>query len=255
MEVSADTAGRCCWPGQVWSNTRQSCIGIPQCPTGLAPQGEACVTARAAPAPSPPAAAAAAAAQPADAPTAAPVENGAPLAAREVDGILVPPGHHLEKRMRLGLLIPGIAMAGVGWLLGIGVSIGGAIWTAVNPGDTCIGHVAATAWIPLLGPIIAIAGLDNPALTSVDRRPGGGYYGCKEGPDNAGLYAGGVAVAVVVSILQWGGAAMTVLGIVLKRSLVVEDQVVGARELAPHWYVAVGAPGSPLGITVGLKGW
>jgi hypothetical protein len=43
QSVTVDTAGRCCWGGQVWSPGRQSCIGIPECPAGMAPQGEECV--------------------------------------------------------------------------------------------------------------------------------------------------------------------------------------------------------------------
>lgn len=48
--VSIDTAGHCCWPAQVWSNSRQVCIGVPQCPPGLSPQDDACVGAPSTPA-------------------------------------------------------------------------------------------------------------------------------------------------------------------------------------------------------------
>jgi Tetratricopeptide repeat len=37
-----DTAGHCCWPGQVWSKRRSTCAGIPQCPQGLVARGENC---------------------------------------------------------------------------------------------------------------------------------------------------------------------------------------------------------------------
>lgn len=40
--TSADTAGNCCWPGQVWSKARKVCVGVPQCPNGLAARGETC---------------------------------------------------------------------------------------------------------------------------------------------------------------------------------------------------------------------
>ena len=43
MAVTADTAGHCCWAGQVWSNTRTLCVGVPtSCPPGFAVIGERC---------------------------------------------------------------------------------------------------------------------------------------------------------------------------------------------------------------------
>jgi hypothetical protein len=39
---TADTAGNCCWPAQVWSKVQSRCVGIPRCPTGLDPVGESC---------------------------------------------------------------------------------------------------------------------------------------------------------------------------------------------------------------------
>ncbi len=40
---SLDTAGHCCWPGQVWSRTRHACVGVPQCPANRQADGERCV--------------------------------------------------------------------------------------------------------------------------------------------------------------------------------------------------------------------
>lgn len=54
--VSSDTAGRCCWPEQVWSASRQSCFGRPLCPAGFNLQSDTCV-AISPPTPSPPVAA------------------------------------------------------------------------------------------------------------------------------------------------------------------------------------------------------
>jgi hypothetical protein len=42
--VGPDTAGHCCWPGQVFSMTRNVCVGVPQsCPDGTHAAAEACV--------------------------------------------------------------------------------------------------------------------------------------------------------------------------------------------------------------------
>lgn len=48
MTITADTRGNCCWPGQVWSAGKQSCVGVPQCPAPLVASGEECVPAAAA---------------------------------------------------------------------------------------------------------------------------------------------------------------------------------------------------------------
>jgi hypothetical protein len=42
QEINADTAGKCCWPGQAWSKSRSACIGIPSCPPGYKAKGEGC---------------------------------------------------------------------------------------------------------------------------------------------------------------------------------------------------------------------
>jgi hypothetical protein len=51
--ASPDTQGKCCWPNQVWSNSRFACMGIPDCPQGMMQQGPECVAAEPAPEPAP----------------------------------------------------------------------------------------------------------------------------------------------------------------------------------------------------------
>ena len=41
--MSEDTHGHCCWPAQVWSSSRNVCVGVPQCPAGMKASGERCV--------------------------------------------------------------------------------------------------------------------------------------------------------------------------------------------------------------------
>jgi hypothetical protein len=41
--VTPETAGRCCWPGQVWSSELNRCDGAPVCPEGWAGDGGGCV--------------------------------------------------------------------------------------------------------------------------------------------------------------------------------------------------------------------
>lgn len=37
-----DTAGRCCWPGQVWSVDESACAGVPACPSPWVAHGDGC---------------------------------------------------------------------------------------------------------------------------------------------------------------------------------------------------------------------
>lgn len=43
QERTADTAGHCCWPEQLWSRRKKACAGIPSCPVGLRAAGTSCV--------------------------------------------------------------------------------------------------------------------------------------------------------------------------------------------------------------------
>lgn len=45
QSITADTAGQCCWSGQVWSKLQHRCVGVPACPGGTQVEGERCVTA------------------------------------------------------------------------------------------------------------------------------------------------------------------------------------------------------------------
>lgn len=49
--ITPDTAGHCCWPGQVYATSRDRCVGVPTCLNGFVAEGEQCVAA--APAPTP----------------------------------------------------------------------------------------------------------------------------------------------------------------------------------------------------------
>lgn len=43
LVITDATDGHCCWPGQMWSEERERCIGTPRCPTGWIVQGSLCV--------------------------------------------------------------------------------------------------------------------------------------------------------------------------------------------------------------------
>ncbi|MBS1148837.1 MAG: hypothetical protein H6Q89_535 [Myxococcaceae bacterium] len=259
MAVGSETAGHCCWPAQVWSGSRQACVGIPRCPAGMREQGEACA-AQASPAdvgppPVPP---------PAPPPTAPPTPSAeppppavpqagsplapaaAPSAVTLIDGLEVPPGHHVERRARKGLVVSGAAVLGGGWLISVLVAVGGGIYAAFEPTNTCWGFVSTVGWIPLVGAPIALLGQSNPAL-----RTDGGKQCTQDG-----LYPIGVGVGVVSTAMQWAGLTMLVLGLTLRAPVVVEGPpVANAPPSTPSWFVSLGSSGSPLGVTVGLRDW
>ena len=161
-----------------------------------------------------------------------------------IDDLEVPPGHHVERHARKGLVISGAAVLGAGWLLSLGVTLGGGIYTIFKPSNTCWGFVTTVGWIPLVGPAIGIVGQSNPSLHS-----DGGRQCTQES-----IYPIGLAVAAVDSVMQFAGLTMLVLGLTLRAPVVVEGEA-NASAVHPSWFVSLGASGSPLGVTVGLTDW
>lgn len=45
LVITPETQGRCCWPGQTWSDAYNRCDGPPQCPDGWLGSGGSCVRA------------------------------------------------------------------------------------------------------------------------------------------------------------------------------------------------------------------
>jgi hypothetical protein len=225
QSVGPETGGHCCWPGQVWSNSRSVCVGIPQCGAGFVVQGDVCVKGEVAPAPPPP----------------PPVPPAA--VAPPADETKPPTGFHEERHFRGSLIIAGGVTLGVGWLMSIAVSIGGFIYSAAVPANTCWSSVAAVGWVPFIGPSLAIGGL--PAHHAENGKV------CTEIPL---IYAPGVAVSVVSTVAQLAGAALMVLGFTWRTHEMVPDEQHAARagdEL--EWGVHLGTAGAPLGLTFSLS--
>jgi hypothetical protein len=65
-------------------------------------------------------------------------------------------------------------------------------------------------------------------------------------------------VAVVDTIMQWGGLAMMILGLTLRQPVVVPDAPAAEAPRGPappEFFVNLGAKGSPFGLTLGMKTW
>lgn len=110
--ASSATRGRCCWPGQTWSDEHARCAGPPRCPDGMAAEGDACVGSAALVAAPP--AAYHEAAPPSSEPPAA---LAWPLVSTDIGhGVLNP---RIARSSNEALLISGVTLLGVGYLASI----------------------------------------------------------------------------------------------------------------------------------------
>ena len=120
--VTPATAGRCCWPGQSWSNAFGRCEGPPVCPAGAFASGDDCVA------------------------------GGAPSGAVAV----VTPGMGLQARTYQQSIVWMIVTGSVTWGLAYVLTI--AVTAAVGAQGYEIGINA----IPLAGPWVCLGACDRP---------------------------------------------------------------------------------------------
>ncbi len=147
--ITADTAGRCCWPGQRWSEEAGRCEGPPACPLGTTAEGDSCVAPSENPArdtvfvPAP-------TYTPVPPPPTAEYQLGQPAPAVAVSTL---PAAPVTTRPRLGLVIPGAVMVGVPYVLTATI---GSILVEHGQSD------AGVLFVPALGPLICAATCDPP---------------------------------------------------------------------------------------------
>lgn len=55
--------------------------------------------------------------------------------------------------------------------------------------------------------------------------------------------------------MQVAGLGLLITGLVVRRDELVPNSTASAPREQPEWYVNLGAPGSSLGLTVGLRNW
>ncbi len=151
--VGPETAGRCCWPGQSWSEEDARCTGAPRCPAGLAGSGDTCVPS-AAPSPesgslfepvspelSPPP------------PAAAPAQQALtwPLVSSDLGHGVVNP-REVRRNAGHGLIVTGITLLAAGYVV---AGIAGGLDQAF---DSC-GYGGCDSWplafVPIVGGVLA----------------------------------------------------------------------------------------------------
>lgn len=148
------TAGRCCWPGQVWDEEDNRCSGPPDCPAGFGGEGDSCIEEAA---DSPPLEEAREAGQE---PRGADAEVDDPAEELEWPSSEGPPPGRLRLNPRLvdqpnwTVLDTGSVVALTGYAMS-------AFWTSLYAVGTCeIGwgpcavDPLALGWLPVLGPFI-----------------------------------------------------------------------------------------------------
>lgn len=287
--VSADTVGHCCWPMQVWSGSRETCVGTPQCPEGLSPQGEACVLV--CPAgmeagadtaghccwpmqvwsqsrqvclgtPTCPsgmrveAERCVAQALPPPPPVPPPAETGPasapPPQIVPSEPAPTPPNTDVTPGHHVDRQArKGLLFSGIGLLAG-GWAV--SVLVAAGGGIYAAYKPANTCWG--FASSVGWIPLVGPAIGIVGQSDPSlhteGNVQCTREP----LYPIGLVVSAASTILQWAGLSMMVLGLVLRTPVVVPDEPVVANASPPaHWFVSLGSAGSPVGVTFGLSGW
>lgn len=247
--VSPDTAGHCCWPAQVWSMSRSTCVGIPQCQAGFVQSGEACVAA--APSTNAPPPSTNALPPPVYNPSGAPVYNpsGAPVYDPSAPATNAPPSATTTTRRPLRWAIStGAALLAVGYAAGLIGGIAGLASNTADPlnrngFDACY-QTWYYSFVPLVGPAIT-------ASQFVDARPRGtaGYpAGCGvgggHGSDGAVQFYGAIA-----TIFQISGLALIIVGAVVKHPVTTTT-----LRLSPTTNLALepGMASAPVGVTARL---
>lgn len=214
MAVTKKTAGRCCWPGQAWSEKSNRCDGPPSCPEGWVGSGSGCIKSGDVPAlapgirppTTPPSSAAppqpaprlATESQPAARPSAAP----APVPAQ------APKGGIMKRNKVLGAGIITFAVGyGIALLAGIIVPL--AVPENEQNCESCIVYNV----IPVVGPWISL-GL-WPQHIRVD------YTGAVEGSSDCdtGTTPFVIAGEAIDGLAQLTGVALIVAGLAIDRSL------------------------------------
>jgi hypothetical protein len=139
--ATAETLGRCCWPGQHWNAPDAICEGPPRCPPTLVEDGDSCIASGAATIP------AAEPALPSSTTTVVGPAYGAPGGAE-------PPPTSLERETQsvIWLQVTGILTWATAYLAGIGIT------AAIGASGGEVGILA----IPFAGPWICFAACIEP---------------------------------------------------------------------------------------------
>lgn len=149
---SAETAGRCCWPGQIWSGASRSCEGTPSCPAPWVAHGDGCAPPMLAPSPASPPPTVAAPAATARPRTREPVYVPSPEATAEL--ALLPSGN--EPRPRF--IAYGTTGILVSWTVSATIAPMLAIFGLGEPAGFYMLQL-----VPVLGPLLAPFAADEGA--------------------------------------------------------------------------------------------
>lgn len=146
----------------------------------------------------------------------------------------------MERQSHRSLWIAGAATLAAGYVIAIGIAIGGAVYSASVPRNQCWSQAAGVGWIPFIGPGLAIA--NQSGHTAENGKP------CQ---DIAIVYAPGVAIAVIDTVLQFAGAGMLAAGLAWRSEVPVPNEAQAVLG-TPHLQLLPFAPGAPAGVSLSL---
>jgi hypothetical protein len=261
--ASVETAGRCCWPGQWWSDPLGRCTGVPTCPSGTGGQGETCVAldapapeasapilaperplASTATTPSQPSlvASVASASVPAEGGTTALAEAPGewPSSTARPSGVFNP---RMGRGPRRGLVRSGATLFGIGYATSIAASVVGfsrSEWNGAGYDDGCYEPAGSYALIPLVGALVAALSVG-----------GCSYYNVVGEEYRSADATTHVILGIASSVFQFTGFVLLVSGLIHSKPLVEYSVALDDdRDVRLAFHPMTLAGGTGLGVTL-----
>jgi hypothetical protein len=119
-----------------------------------------------------------------------------------------PPGYHTESRSRSGFVVSGAVMFGIAYVLSATAAI-----AAESANDSGYGPL----FIPVVGPFVAMGSTHT-------------FQGTSDAAEQVGRVFGGIGL-VVDGLLQVAGASLIVVGLAVRKDVVVRDRPVAVPEV------------------------
>ena len=222
--ITADTAGHCCWPGQVWSSVSRTCRGIPTCPPGSIARGEGCAALESGSQGTP-------IETEARAPSTPSLSAGTSIAPSPL--VMPPATRTVRPLWRLG--VAGASILGAAVLTGAVFSV---VLAARTDYDDCR-SAALLMQIPLVGP--AVGGINYESQSFYTYNGGFPYtFHCND-DDGVGAFG------VIDSVAQVAGLTMMIVGFAVKRT-----EPLTAADRSPTVFVTPGLVGSGAGLNLNV---
>jgi hypothetical protein len=159
-----------------------------------------------------------------------------PMEMRYIEGRPIPPGYHLETRVRKGLVVSGPIIFGIPYLLSISVAASS--------------KYAPDRWLyaPVIGPFVNLTTRSDDCNPNSSTSGATGFVECT-GESSARFFL------MMDGVMQTAGATLLILGLALQQQLLVRDDAPFTGKNGSHfaWTVSPYATGKQ-GYGVGVVG-